>query len=349
MFVTEGFHHVTVVSRDAGVTLHFYRDVLGLRLVKQTVNFDRPTTYHLYFGDRVGSPGSILTFFEWPDAAPGAYGLGGVHHIALSVPDEAAQLMWKRRLTDAGVPVSGPYNRGYFTSIYFRDPDGLVLEIATAGPGYATDEPADSLGQSVQQPPPAQLPGYRDESEIAALTHAEPVETVTPDMAITALHHVTGFTDDAAAAGEFYERTLGLKLIKRSVNQDDPTTPHLFWGSYDGQTVKSASSLTMFEWPERARRAQEGVGQTPTSPTAPRTRSSSPPGVSTCSRSGSACRRSETDPTSRASTSTLRTASSSRSPPTRPGSRSTRRSTRSGPSCGCRPGCPTSASPSRRA
>jgi len=262
VFQTEGFHHVTVVSRDAGVTLRFCRDVLGLRLVKQTVNFDRPTTYHLYFADRTGSPGTILTFFEWPDAAPGNYGLGGIHHIALSVPDEAAQLKWKRRLADAGVPVSGPYNRGYFTSIYFRDPDGLVLEIATAGPGYATDEPADALGQSVKPPPPAQLPGYRDEAEIAALTHPEPVETITPDMAITAIHHVTGFTDDAVAAGEFYERTLGLKLIKRSVNQDDPTTPHLFWASYDGQTVKSGSSLTMFEWPSRARRAREGVGQT---------------------------------------------------------------------------------------
>ena len=158
MFVTEGFHHVTVVGRDARVMLGLYRDLLGLRLVKQTVNFDRPTTYHLYFADSVGTPGTILTFFEWPDAAPGSYGLGGVHHIALSVRDEAAQLKWKRRLTDAGVPVSGPYNRGYFTSIYFRDPDGLVLEIATAGPGYATDEPADALGQSVKQPPPAQVP-----------------------------------------------------------------------------------------------------------------------------------------------------------------------------------------------
>ena len=262
MFVTEGFHHVTVVSRDAGVTLRFYRDALGLRLVKQTVNFDRPTTYHLYFADSTGSPGSILTFFEWPDAAPGAYGVGGIHHIALSVPDEAAQLKWKRRLTDAGVPVSGPYDRGYFTSIYFRDPDGLVLEIATAGPGYATDEPADALGQSVKLPPLARLPGYRDEAEITALTHPEPVEVVTPDMAITALHHITGFTDDASAAAEFYERTLGLRLVKRSVNQDDPTRPHLFWASYDGHTVKSASSLTMFEWPSGTRRAREGVGQT---------------------------------------------------------------------------------------
>ena len=82
-FVTEGFHHVTLVARDALRTGTFYRDLLGLELIKKTVNFDRPDTYHLYFGDDTGSPGSILTFFEWPDTPRGAYGVGGIHHIAL--------------------------------------------------------------------------------------------------------------------------------------------------------------------------------------------------------------------------------------------------------------------------
>ncbi|MFW6078988.1 MAG: VOC family protein, partial [Gemmatimonadota bacterium] len=134
---TAGFHHITMVARDARRTLAFYRDLLGLRLVKKTVNFDDPGAYHLYFGTRdgVGEPGTILTFFEWPHARRGHWGVGGVHHLALGVDDEEAQLRWKRRLADAGVAVTGPYDRGYFRSIYFRDPDGQILEIATAGPG----------------------------------------------------------------------------------------------------------------------------------------------------------------------------------------------------------------------
>ena len=133
--VTAGFHHITMVATDARRTPGFYRDVLGLPMVKQTVNFDDPGSYHLYFGNDAGEPGTILTFFEWPKARPGGWGVGGIHHLALGVSTPEAQLMWKRRLSDVGVPVSGPYDRGYFRSIYFRDPDGQVLEIATEGQG----------------------------------------------------------------------------------------------------------------------------------------------------------------------------------------------------------------------
>ncbi|MBT8487702.1 MAG: VOC family protein, partial [Gemmatimonadetes bacterium] len=144
---TDGFHHITMVSNDAHRTLDFYGDLLGLRLVKKTVNFDDPSAYHLYFGNDGGRPGTILTFFEWRSAARGHWGVGGVHHLALGVADAEAQLKWKRRLTDAGVNVTGPLDRGYFTSLYFADPDGQVLEIATAGPGYGIDEPDDALGE----------------------------------------------------------------------------------------------------------------------------------------------------------------------------------------------------------
>jgi len=107
-FRTEGFHHVTMVSGDASRTTAFYRDLLGLELVKVTVNFDDPSSYHLYFGTRHGAPGTLLTFFEWPSVPRGRWGVGGVHHVALSVADEAAQLKWKRRLTDAGVRAVRP-------------------------------------------------------------------------------------------------------------------------------------------------------------------------------------------------------------------------------------------------
>ena len=73
---TRGFHHVTMVSNDAPRTLAFYGGLLGLGLVKKTVNFDDPSAYHLYFGDETGSPGTILTFFEWRNARRGAWGVG---------------------------------------------------------------------------------------------------------------------------------------------------------------------------------------------------------------------------------------------------------------------------------
>jgi glyoxalase family protein len=167
-----------------------------------------------------------------------------------------------RWLTDHGVSVSGPYNRGYFKSIYFADPDGQILEIATEGPGFAIDEPADALGRELVRPKPGQLPAGRNEAEIRATTFPEPVAAIDEPMALRGIHHVTGFTDDLAAAGDFYARALGLRLIKKTVNQDDPDTYHFFWANYDGNEVLPGSDMTLFGWPAGARRAREGTGQT---------------------------------------------------------------------------------------
>lgn len=259
---TRGFHHITMVSTDARRTLSFYRNVLGMDLVKKTVNFDDPGAYHLYFGDDGGRPGTILTFFEWPGARRGHWGVGGVHHLALGVATPEGQLKWKRRLTDAGVQVSGPLDRGYFKSIYFSDPDGQVLEIATRGPGYAIDEPADELGRSLIAPPAERLPGGRDELAMAMATHPEPVPLVTDDMRLEGIHHITGITDDIERADAFYREALGLSLIKKTYNQDDGKTLHYFWGDYDGTTVGSHSALTLFGWPGSNHYARPGAGQT---------------------------------------------------------------------------------------
>lgn len=260
---TAGFHHVTMVSSDARRTLGFYRDVLGIRLVKRTVNFDDPSAYHLYFGDDTGAPGTILTFFDWGDLPRGRWGIGGVHHLALGTATAESQLKWKRRLGDHGVPVTGPLNRGYFRSIYFQDPDGQILEIATRGPGYAIDEPADALGQMEVSPPAdAQIRGHRDDAMIQALTHPEPVPAVTPDMRLDGIHHITGITNDLEHLAEFYEAALGLRIIKKTFNQDDPATKHWFWARYDGAAIAPHSGLTMFGWPRGGRPARPGVGQT---------------------------------------------------------------------------------------
>src|SRR6476646_6482 len=98
----DGMHHITMITGDAERNVEFYADVLGLRLVKKTVNFDAPDAYHLYFGDEQGSPGSILTWFEFPGARPGRPGAGMIHTIELGVASEAALDFWAARLTAAG-------------------------------------------------------------------------------------------------------------------------------------------------------------------------------------------------------------------------------------------------------
>lgn len=286
-----GLHHVTAMASNARENLRFYSEVLGLRLVKKTVNFDDPTTYHFYFGDAVGTPGSILTFFPWtglrrgrpgrgqvgaiafavsvesldfwrvrlaekkvkvralpdrfgaqvysfedydglplelvassdiPGVAPshpeiplahairtihsvtlpvsatsaaqrvltatmgyrvvaaengrtrltvgkdgpstwvdlladsqaptGLSGAGTVHHVAFRAPDDQAQAQARRELVDAGFGVSPVMDRNYFHSIYYREPDGVLFEIATDPPGFLIDESADLLGQTLKLP-----------------------------------------------------------------------------------------------------------------------------------------------------------------------------------------------------
>ena len=257
---TLGFHHITMVSTDAARTLAFYGGLLGIPMVKQTVNFDDPGAYHLYFGNEGGRPGTILTFFEWSQARRGKWGVGGVHHLALGVESPEAQLKWKRRLEDAGVRVSGPLDRGYFKSIYFADPDGQILEIATKGPGYAIDEPADALGQQLIMPPSERMPDGRDSAAIEAMNHPEPVDLITPDMELMGIHHITGITDDMSRAHDFYAGVLGLPLVKKTLNQDDGKTEHWFWARYDGETVGPHSAMTLFDWKGSNYYARGGAG-----------------------------------------------------------------------------------------
>jgi glyoxalase family protein len=221
-----GLHHVTCVCSSAQETLDFYRDGLGFSLVKKTVNFDDPHSYHLYFGDEIGSPGTLITFFEWPRAEagrlgrgtlesigletplvdeervaddpdglqlrlypgpaprlrdvtvignpdlyaglfaddaplhfaepveePALIGAGTTHHIAWRTADDTEQAEWLARLGELGLRPTPVQDRKYFRSIYFRMPDGILIEIATDEPGFLVDEPAASLGQGLSLPP----------------------------------------------------------------------------------------------------------------------------------------------------------------------------------------------------
>ena len=299
--MTTGLHHVTAITGPAQATVDFYSGVLGLRLVKRTVNFDDPGTYHLYYADADAAPGSVLTFFPWagdalrgqrgqgqtaafayavgpggadawadrltgagvewaeaerfgervlafhgPDGlavevveggnavggwadgpvdaevALGAFhsvtlcsaapwttqevlidvlgyqvegaedgrtrlvnpnadrasaidlfctpgdgaarmGVGTVHHVAFRVPDQATQQTVRQGLIDAGLRPTDEIDRQYFRSVYAREPGGVLFEIATDPPGFATDEPADALGQSLMLPP--QYEPMRDQIE----------------------------------------------------------------------------------------------------------------------------------------------------------------------------------------
>lgn len=287
-----GLHHITAVASNPQTNVDFYTGVLGLRLIKKTVNFDDPSAYHLYYGDETGTPGSIITFFYWPgheargrlgagqttaivfsapagsldfwqqrlaalsvaatrrtrfgeevlafadpdgipveivgvtddprtgwttaaipaehalrgmhtaeltvrsaarteqlitgvmgyrlvrregnrarfasarssasgslidviadsSAAPGAGGSGTIHHIAFSVPDDDAELALQKSLHLAGYSVSDVRDRNYFHSIYYREPGGILFEIATATPGFAIDETPAALGTSLKLP-----------------------------------------------------------------------------------------------------------------------------------------------------------------------------------------------------
>ena len=114
----DGIHHITAITGDAPRNVRFYAGLLGLRLVKKSVNQDDPTVYHLFYADEKGSPGSDLTFFEYPGIHQGRAGAGMIHRIVWRVGSEKALRFWKRRLESEGVRV-----RRHTDSLYFRDPE----------------------------------------------------------------------------------------------------------------------------------------------------------------------------------------------------------------------------------
>jgi glyoxalase family protein len=130
-----GIHHVTAIATDPQRNVDFYLQLLGLRLVKQTVNFDVPDTYHLYYGDEVGTPGTILTFFPWPGTPKGRRGAGQATVTSFEVP-ETSLGWWKDHLERFGVDVRATVTRFEEDALSFHDPDGLVIElVAHAGAG----------------------------------------------------------------------------------------------------------------------------------------------------------------------------------------------------------------------
>ena len=132
-----GLHHLTVISADLERTIAFYRDLLGLPIVHDAPSDDDPSTRHVWFGALDGGPGTLLSFMEYPELPKGSVGTGSTHHFALIVDSPEEQEAWRDYLRGHGVECTEVFDRGSFRSIYVRDPDGHIVEIATRGPGFA--------------------------------------------------------------------------------------------------------------------------------------------------------------------------------------------------------------------
>jgi glyoxalase family protein len=139
--VPSGIHHVTSIAGSARRNLDFYTRTLGLRLVKKTVNFDDPSSYHFYYGDCAGHPGTILTFFAWEGAAPGRLGVGETQETVFSIPESSIGY-WTQRLIEKGVAHDPPARRFGATTLAFKDQDGTRLALTglsavEATPGWS--------------------------------------------------------------------------------------------------------------------------------------------------------------------------------------------------------------------
>ena len=176
----EGIHHVTAITGDAPGNVEFYAGVLGLRLVKKTVNQDDPTVYHLFYADEKGSAGSDITFFEYPGVPRGRAGDGMIHRVAFRVASGEALDFWQRRLETQGVEVARSE-----TSLVFPDPEGLDLELAIDDRG---DEPlrADhpDIPQAVAIQGFAGVRAYASEPEASAALFEETLNFERKDVGL---------------------------------------------------------------------------------------------------------------------------------------------------------------------
>lgn len=190
-----GLHHVTAVARNPKHNLEFYTNVLGLRLVKKTVDFDEPDTYHFYFGDAQGTPGTILTFFPWTDKPDGRLGTGQASAVAFAVPPDALGF-WEERLSERGLSFYEPTTRFEGSAmeeqaLVFRDEDGLCVELVEDRIG---DKHADAAAW------------WKDGG-------------IARDTAIRGLHSVTLALQETGATDILLRDTLGFDIVAQDANR----------------------------------------------------------------------------------------------------------------------------------
>jgi glyoxalase family protein len=185
-----GIHHITAIAGDPQTNLDFYTETLGLRLVKRTVNFDDPGSYHFYFGDNVGSPGTIITFFPWPGARRGTRGSGQVATVSFAIRHNSIA-SWKERLRANHVAAEEMSGRFGNNALRFLDPDGLLLELVESKTPVIPSEAEGSRGSHLKVPASGSLDFARDDqiSGFAAPT----LEVRRPDRTENLLTEVLGF------------------------------------------------------------------------------------------------------------------------------------------------------------
>ena len=194
---TRGVHHTSGIGGRAQHSIEFYYRVLGLRLVKRTVNYDDPSTYHLYFGDASGNPGSVLTLFSWPGSGAGHPGATSTREVALRVPPGALE-SWSSRLTEANVPHVTSHRLGR-EHLAFEDPDGLRLAVVEGEP----------------PPIPKPEPGADPASLLAPVRYFAP-PFIPPEQAVVCIDHVTLETTDVGAYSELLRGILTLDEVVSS-------------------------------------------------------------------------------------------------------------------------------------
>ena len=225
----EGIHHVTAITADAQRNVDFYAGLLGLRMVKKTVNFDAPDVYHLYYGDELGHPGSVMTFFEFPGAPPGRAGAGMVHRVTWRVRDEAALAFWDERLAAAQVEAQRDADR-----LRFVDPEGLALELAAV---ETADAPLAAEANGV--PPEHALLGFDGVCAFSTRPDASrPLFEEGLGFAAGDGAHAWSATGDQRRAHYVFEAAPAARSI-----QGAGTVHHVAWAARDGDHL---------EWRKRA-------------------------------------------------------------------------------------------------
>jgi glyoxalase family protein len=224
----EGIHHITLITGDAPANVGFYAGVLGLRLVKKTVNQDDPGVYHLFYADEHGSPGADITFFEYPGAAPGRAGAGMISRIVHRVASEKALEFWQERLGGEGITTEREPGR-----LLFSDPEGMGHELAVIA---TTDAPLTAASREV--PAEFALQGFE----------AVRAKVIDPTRSQALLAQVLGFsereTDDWEARGEHRG---GRIVFEQSSERGTPgagTVHHVAWAVLSSEIAEWQRHVT---------------------------------------------------------------------------------------------------------
>jgi glyoxalase family protein len=227
-----GIHHVTAIADNPQENVDFYSGILGLRLVKKTVNFDDPDSYHLYYGDATGNPGTIMTFFSWPGARRGRTGTGQVSATSFAVPEDSLGY-WTERLVEHDVRFERPGKRFDETVLAFNDPDGLTIELVA--------RPGRDGGQTWEQSP---VPAEHAIRGISGVTLSERSAKVAVDL----LANLLGFekVEEEDERTRYLSASSGGSFADVLNRPDQPagrvavgTVHHVAWRAPDEETQKA--------------------------------------------------------------------------------------------------------------